>query len=139
MHTLSEALAYIFTQRGQRINFSAVDDLKTVRYDPPLPKNFVPPTQEEVDAAFAYLANPVPSTIANWKGRAILIQRGLADKVAAAIAGLPDATQRAMVQIAFDSADFTRSSPTLNAILSAAGLDDAAKDDLFRDADKLVL
>ena len=136
MPTLFDAIVYL----RPGINFSNADkSLKKVRWDEPLPKDFVPPTQDEVDAALAYLANPAPDAIANWKGRAILVQRGLVDKVAEIIAALPDETQRAIIQIAFDSADFTRKSPTLNMILSAAGLDDAAKDDLFRDADKLEL
>lgn len=136
MSTLTDALIYL----RPGINFADINGtLEKVRWDPPLPDDFKPPTQDEVDAALAYLANPVPASIANWKGRAILVQRGLSDKVAEVIAAIPDATQRAMVQIAFESADFTRNSPMLNSVLSAVGLDDAAKDDLFRDADKLGL
>ena len=140
MHTLFEALAEIFRQRGQTINFGNADgSLKDVRYDEPLPKDFVLPTQDEVGAALARLANPVPHSIANWKGRAILIIHDLFDKVAAALAMIPDDKTRKMAQIAFDSADFTRNSPTLNAILDGLGLDEAAKDALFIDGDKLEL
>ena len=111
--------------------------LAGIRWDAPLPEGFVPPTQAEVDAAMA--AVPVPAKILNWKGRAILVQRGLHAGVTAAIAAIADPTQRAMAQIAFESADFTRDSPLLNAVLSGLGLDEAAKDALFVDGDALTL
>ena len=120
------------------VNFGNTDNtLNGIRWDAPLPEGFVPPTQAEVDAAVASMA--VPTKILNWKGRAILVQRGLHAGVTAALAAIADPTQRAMAQIAFESADFTRDSPLLNAVLSGLGLDEAAKDALFVDGDALTL
>lgn len=75
----------------------------------------------------------------NWKGKAILVKRGLYDKAVAAIAGVPDPIQRQMIEFAFASAPFTRNSPLLNALLKGIGQSDADIDQLFTDADGFTL
>ena len=79
-----------------------------------------------------FAAAPVPERILSWwKGRAILELRGLSVGVQGAIDAMTDPAEKKVAQAAYDGADFLRSSPTLNAVLTALGLSQAEIDELF--------
>ena len=119
------------------VDFSNLDNtLENIRWDT---EDVIPPTQQEYDDAFALLSNPVPQVIDNWKGKAILAQRGLLTSVETAIAGINDPIQKTMAPIAFASANFTRTSVLLNSILTGLGQSSTDIDQLFRDGDVLSL
>ena len=84
----------------------------------------------------AFLNPPAlaPDSVSNFQGRTALRMTGIFDAVSAAINALPDKTQRAIAQDAFDRADFDRDSDLLNQILVALGHDEAFRNDLFRQA-----
>lgn len=76
--------------------------------------------------------NPVPPRVSRAQGKAALIQVGLWDDVLAFVAAIPDATDRALAEVALhDTITWQRSSPFLNAAAAALGMDDAALDSLF--------
>ena len=133
MATLFDALLYIFRQRGQIINFGNADGaLKDVRYDEPLPKDFVPPTQDEVDAALAYLADPVPDNVTSPQLTRALYAANLftiVDDACNQVGGLA-------LALWTRSPVFTRADPMINAIGQVAGLTSKQIDDLFRAASK---
>lgn len=55
MNDLTRAIAYLWPT----LNFADMDGtLEHIRYDEPLPPNFTPPTQAQVDAAIAELDTP---------------------------------------------------------------------------------
>jgi hypothetical protein len=55
MSLLAQAIASLYPT----LNFANVDGtLANVRYDDPLPPGFVPPTQDQIDAAIAKLDQP---------------------------------------------------------------------------------
>ena len=55
MNDISKAIRHLYPT----LNFADVDGtLANVRWDPPLPDGFVPPTQEQIDAAIAKLDQP---------------------------------------------------------------------------------
>lgn len=82
---------------------------------------------------------PVPTDLPWWKGRAIIELRGMTAAIEAFIGKIPDDGQRNIAQAAWDGADFSRSSPLVNAALSAIGLSEADKDRLFIDGNALTL
>lgn len=85
-------------------------------------------------AATADLSAPpaVPCAVARRQARQALLLAGLLDQVQPAIDAIPDATQRAMVQIEWDdSLHFERSSPALLALAAALGITSSGLDDLF--------
>lgn len=135
MSTLTETLTYIFTQRAQRVNFSAGDDLKTVRYDAPLPEGFKPPTQEEVDVALAYLADPVPENVTAPQMMRALYAKGApitydqVDAITLQAGGL-------MRALWLHAAVFTRADPLIDALGATLKLTKRQVDDLFRAAGK---
>lgn len=97
-------------------------------------------TQDEVSAHEARVAQrPVPQTLPWWKGRAILEQRGHTAALQTFIDAIPNASQRAMVQLAWDGADFVRDSPMVNTALEAIGYSQGDVDQLFIDGDALTL
>src|SRR3979411_3302938 len=78
MATFTDALIYL----RPGANFSNKDDtLAGLRWDTP---GVVPPTQQEFDAAFAALANPVPKVVAAGSMIRALTQLGKLDAVDAA-------------------------------------------------------
>jgi len=80
----------------------------------------------------------VPQKVTRRQARQALLLNGKLDAVDAAIKAIPDAMQRAMVQIEWeDSMEFERQRPTLKALATAIGLDDNQLDALFVQASKL--
>ncbi|MES2633997.1 MAG: hypothetical protein V4669_13570 [Pseudomonadota bacterium] len=80
----------------------------------------------------------VPQTVTRRQAKQALLLAGLLSSVQAAIDAIPDATQRALVQIEWDdSLNFERNRPVLIALGTAMGLDSAAMDQLFITADTL--
>lgn len=76
--------------------------------------------------------NGVPQVVSRKQGRAALILAGLFSQVQPVIDAIPDATQRALTQNAWDSAQtFERKDPFLLSLGAALGLDDAQLDALF--------
>jgi hypothetical protein len=76
--------------------------------------------------------NPVPPSVSRAQGKAALIQSGLWDDVLTFVAAIPDATDRALAEVALhDTTTWQRSSPFLNAAAAALGMDGAALDALF--------
>ena len=75
---------------------------------------------------------PVPQTLPWWKGRGILGIDGKTAAIEAFIAAMPEGEDKALTQLAWEGADFVRTSPTVIAALNAAGYTtDAQKNDLF--------
>ena len=87
----------------------------------------------------------VPQSITAWQAQAALKLTPLGDgtlydAVVAALAALPDGSEKVVAQTAFEKdAKFVRSSPTIAAIAGALGLSDAQVDDLFRLGDSLTV
>jgi hypothetical protein len=81
----------------------------------------------------------VPQTVTRRQAKAALLLTLAADgvtpllnQVQPAISAIPDATQRALMQIEWDeSLDFDRNRPSLIQLGTAMGLDSAALDQLF--------
>jgi hypothetical protein len=102
------------------------------------------PTSDQLATAPPY--TPIPQTVANWKGLAIMrttpcpVSPAItADAAAiAAINALPS-PQNFITMAAYESADFVRTSPTLNTLLTAMGFTDVTIDKLFILADALAL
>ena len=92
---------------------------------------------------------PEPETIEQWRaraavsraqGKAALIQMGLWQQVLDFVAAIPDATQRAVAEVALhDTQNWERSSPFLNQAAQALGMTDEQLDDLFRAAAQVRL
>lgn len=80
----------------------------------------------------------VPESVTRRQARQALLLAGLLDAVPAAIAAIPDATQRQLAQIEWeDSLQFERSRPLLIALATALGLTSAQLDQLFISASAL--
>ena len=100
-------------------------------------------TQAEKDAAIAADIEAkrkasVPASVTRRQAKQALLLNGLLANVQPAIDTLPDATQRAMIQIEWDDSQvFERERPALIALGSALGLSDAQLDDLFIEAGQL--
>ena len=76
--------------------------------------------------------NPVPQSISRAQGKTVLIQMGLWPSVLGFIAAIPDATERAIAEVALhDTQDWRRDSPFLNTAATALGLTSAQMDALF--------
>lgn len=85
-------------------------------------------------------ADPVPAQVSRAQGKAALIQAGLWDSVVAYVAGIADATERALAEVAlYDTQDWRRDSPFLTQAAAVLGLAEAQLDDLFRQAAKIIL
>ena len=73
----------------------------------------------------------VPQVLPWWKGRAIIALDGRTSMIEGFIASLSEPA-KTVTQLAWEGADFVRTSPTVIAALDVAGYTtDAAKDDLF--------
>ena len=122
MATFTEVLIYL----RPGANFSNKDDtLAGVRWDTP---GTVPPTQQEVDAAFAALANPVPKVVAAGAMIRALTQLGKLAAVDAAVAKASPLSQRLWAR----AASFPRSDPQVITIATAIGMSSADLDALYR-------
>ena len=86
------------------------------------------PTQQEFDAAFAALANPVPKVVAAGAMIRALTQLGKLDAVDAAVAKASPLSQRLWAR----AASFPRSDPQVIAIATAIGMTTADLDALYR-------
>ena len=100
-------------------------------------------TQAEKDAAIAADIEAkrkaaVPASVTRRQAKQALLLNGLLANVQPAIDAIPDATQRAMIQIEWDDSQvFERDRPALIALGSALGLTNAQLDDLFIGAAQL--
>ena len=100
-------------------------------------------TQAEKDAAIAADIEAkrkasVPASVTRRQAKQALLLNGLLANVQPAIDAIPDAAQRAMIQIEWDDSQvFERDRPALIAIGSALGLTIAQLDDLFIGAAQL--
>lgn len=88
-----------------------------------------------IAAFFASVPAPVPDFVSMAKARIVLDAAGLLPGVEAAVAGATNA-----VKFAWEySTEIHRHSPTMLALAAALGLTDAQVDDLFRQADAVVI
>lgn len=100
-------------------------------------------TQAEKDAAIAADIEAkrkasVPVSVTRRQAKQALLLNGLLANVQPAIDAIPDAAQRAMIQIEWDDSQvFERDRPALIALGSALGLSDLQLDDLFIGAAQL--
>ena len=100
-------------------------------------------TQAEKDAAIAADIEAkrkasVPASVTRRQAKQVLLLNGLLANVQPAIDAIPDATQRAMIQIEWDDSQvFDRDRPALIALGSALGLTSVQLDDLFIEAGQL--
>ena len=100
-------------------------------------------TQAEKDAAIAADIEAkrkasVPASVTRRQAKQALLLNGLLANVQPAIDAIPDATQRAMIQIEWDDSQvFERDRPALIALGSALGLTSVQLDDLFIGAAQL--
>lgn len=100
-------------------------------------------TQAEKDAAIAADIEAkrkasVPASVTRRQAKQALLLKGLLANVQPAIAAIPDAAQRAMIQIEWDDSQvFDRDRPALIALGSALGLSDIQLDNLFIEASQL--
>lgn len=78
---------------------------------------------------------PVPAGVTRRQAKQALLLNGLLSNVQPAIDAIPDATQRAMIQIEWDDSQvFERNRPALVALGTALGLNSAQLDALFLQA-----
>lgn len=100
-------------------------------------------TQAEKDAAIAADIEAkrkasVPVSVTRRQAKQALLLNGLLASVQPAIDAIPDAAQRAMIQIEWDDSQvFERDRPALIALGSALGLSDTQLDNLFIEASQL--
>lgn len=80
----------------------------------------------------------VPVSVTRRQAKQALLLNGLLASVQPAIDAIPDAAQRAMIQIEWDDSQvFERNRPALIALGSALGLSDIQLDNLFVEASQL--
>ena len=118
---------------GWHINLSQrISELVLYEIDPPV-------TPDRVFAGGEQLDEPrVPAKVTRRQARQALLLAGLLDKVQPAINAIPDPLQRQMAQIEWDdSLEFERQRPLLIQLGNALGLDDAALDAIFIQAEGL--
>lgn len=95
-------------------------------WGPNLPKGFVAPTEEEVDAELARLADPVPSSATRGQLIRVLNHIGKLTEVRDAVARADVLTQELWL-----SPTFRRDDPHLRSVAATVGLTEQL-DDLFR-------
>ena len=94
------------------------------------------PTPEQMAALFAVA--PVPAAVSPAQMREWLIRAGKLDAVAGALAAIPDATTRTVMQSWWEYAsEVRRDNPKVTMLAGALGLDAAAVDAAFIAAAKL--
>jgi hypothetical protein len=122
MATFTDALIYL----RPGADFSNRDNtLAGVRWDTP---GIVPPTQQEVDAAFVALGNPVPKKVMAGQLIRALSQLGLLATIDAAVAKADALTQRLWAR----AATFPRNDPLLLSFAPTVNLAAADLDNIFR-------
>lgn len=84
-------------------------------------------------------AAPVPAEVSNVQGHAVLIQLNLLDEAQSAITAIKDPTARQLAQLAFDRGAFVRSSPMIAQLSAGLGLSSDQVDQMFRDAEGIVI
>lgn len=86
----------------------------------------------------ASAVQPVPQAVTRRQAKQALLLAGLLADIQPAIDAIPDATQRALIQIEWDDSQvFERDRPALIALAGALGLDGNDLDGLFRTASAL--
>lgn len=92
----------------------------------------------KIDAAL--LKPVVPQSVSRAQGKAALIIAGKFDAVMQYVDRIPDASEKALAQVALnDTTEWTRESAFLNNAAEAIGLTDQDLDDLFISASKIDL
>lgn len=82
----------------------------------------------------------VPASVSRAQGKLALIQAGLWPQVQAFVAGIEDATQRALAEVALnDTTEWRRASTFLAQCAQALGLSERQLDDLFTAAAEVQL
>ena len=85
-------------------------------------------------------AAPVPQQVTRAQGKVVLIQMGLWQPVLDYVAGIADPVQKAVAEVALHDTQFwQRSSPFLAQAAAALGMTDAQLDELFMQAEGVVL
>lgn len=136
-HVDAEANQRFAIVNGGAIGVYPADGGLTVVDDVTLPAVWPGDGYSYADGVFTALPpapGPVPESVSNFQGRAILAQLGIDADVQAAIAAIPDVTQRAIAQLAYDKAEFGRNSPLLISVATGLGKDAAFIDEMFRQA-----
>lgn len=127
MTDLTNALKALRPFAVHGAEFSNIDDTYgKVLWSPTLPEGFVPPTQEEVGAELARLADPVPQSATRGQLIRVLHRIGKLAEVRDAVAQADVLTQELWL-----SPTFRRDDPLLRAVAATVGLADRI-DDLFR-------
>lgn len=82
----------------------------------------------------------IPQQVTRAQGKVVLIQMGLWQPVLDYVAGIADPVQRALAEVALHETQFwQRSSPFLAQAAAALGMTDAQLDELFMQAEGVVL
>jgi len=84
-----------------------------------------------LDAAMAALSQSVAVTITRRQGRLALLEHGLLDDVEAALAAIPDATQRRAAQIEYEADTWERNNAFLQTMWANLGGTSEGLDALF--------
>ncbi len=127
MTDLTSALKALRPFAAYGAEFSNIDDTyANVMWGPNLPKGFVAPTEEEVDAELARLADPVPSSATRGQLIRVLNHIGKLTEVRDAVARADVLTQELWL-----SPTFRRDDPHLRSVAATVGLTEQL-DDLFR-------
>ena len=120
------------------INFANLTgELEDIRFDPPLPEDFTPPTAEEVEAEIARLSNPVPAEVRAAPLMLALAEAGKLDAIDAAVEQFAEqgGEEGRMAQRLWNRAGFFgRSDPLVAVVATAAGMNAEAVDAVFRRA-----
>lgn len=97
--------------------------------------DLAPMTEAEVAAHLYVPPPPAPSSVTMRQARLALLGAGLLDSVEAAIAAMPDATQRRAAEIEWEYAQTVdRASPFTQQLASGLGLTSEQLDGLFTQA-----
>jgi hypothetical protein len=83
---------------------------------------------------------PVPQQVTRAQGKVVLIQMGLWQPVLDYVAAISDPVQKAVAEVALHDTQFwQRNSPFLNTAAQALGITSEQMDQLFIQADQIVL
>lgn len=86
------------------------------------------------------VAPQVPQQVTRAQGKVVLIQMGLWSQVLGFVAAITDPVQKALAEVALHDTQFwQRTSPFLQQASQALGMTEAQLDDLFIQADQVVL
>ena len=99
-------------------------------------------TPEEIEAHLNPSAAPpaIPQQVTRAQGKVVLIQLGLWQPVLDYVAAITDPVQKAVAEVALHDTQFwQRNSPFLNTAAQALGITSEQMDQLFIQADQVVL